>query len=306
MGVILQYAMRIITRSMISTQAEIHVKNIATMTQTCLLNLAVLVISGCGGGTDSHQAEQQAPDSPAVQETPVSQAAPEPVTQDLASLLASDARSDADRARDAGRKPAEVIAFLGIGAGMDVIDIIGAGGYYTEVLSLAVGPDGHVTAQNPAVVMQMREGANEKALGERLANNRLPNVSRLDKEMADISAADGPFDAAFTALNLHDIYNRYGEESAVGTMKLIFAALKPGGIFGVIDHSGLAANDNSALHRMQKEDAIRVAKAAGFVVEADSGLLHNHSDDMSQGVFVEGLRGHTHRFLLKLRKPETD
>jgi predicted methyltransferase len=273
------------------------VKSKSTMMQTCFLCLAALVIAGCGGGTDSEQAEQEAP---------VSQAAPEPAAQDLASLLASDSRAEADRARDAGRKPAEVIAFLGIEPGMNVIDIIGAGGYYTEVLSLAVGPDGHVTAQNPAVVMQMRDGANEKALSERLANNRLPNVSRLDKEMADISAEDGPFDAAFTALNLHDIYNRYGEESAVGTMKLIYSALKPGGVFGVIDHSGLAGNDNSALHRMQKEDAIRVAKAAGFVVEGDSGLLHDHGDDMSQGVFAEGVRGHTHRFLLKLRKPEAD
>lgn len=289
--------MLIIIRSNRPTHPEIRVKNKLTMMKTCLLCLAAFVIAGCGGGTDGQQAEQEAP---------VSQAAPEPAAQDLASLLASDTRAEADRARDAGRKPAEVIAFLGIETGMSVIDIIGAGGYYTEVLSLAVGPEGHVTAQNPAIVMKMREGANEKALSERLANNRLPNVSRLDKEMADISAEDGPFDAAFTALNLHDIYNRYGEESAVGTMKLVYSALKPGGIFGVIDHGGLAGNDNSALHRMQKDDAIRVATAAGFVVEGDSGLLHSHSDDMSQGVFAEGIRGKTHRFLLKLRKPEAD
>lgn len=266
-----------------------------TLLQTCLVFFAALLIAGCDRSTDNPEAENEAP---------ARQAAPESVTQNLATLLASDSRAEADRARDAGRMPAEVIAFLGIEPGMSVIDIIGAGGYYTEVLALAVGPDGHVTVQNPAMVLQMREGANEKALSERLLNNRLPNVSRLDKEMADISAQDGPFDAAFTALNLHDIYNNYGEESAVGTMKSIYATLKPGGVLGVIDHDGVAGNDNNALHRMSKEDAIRVVKEAGFSLEADSGLLHIHSDDMSQVVFAEGVRGKTHRFLLKFRKPE--
>lgn len=260
----------------------------------CLLLLTVLAIAGCDTGSVEQAAEPATPASDVVAESAASE---------LETLLASESRAAADRARDAGRKPAEVIAFLGIEPGMKVIDIIGAGGYYTEVLALAVGPDGHVSAQNPAFVLQMRDGANEKALSERLANNRLPNVSRLDKEMTEISAQDGPFDAAFTALNLHDIYNNYGEEGAVGAMKSIFSTLKPGGVFGVIDHDGLEGNDNKALHRMLKQDAIRVVTAAGFVLEADSGLLHNHTDDMSQVVFAEGLRGNTHRFLLKLRKP---
>jgi len=269
------------------------VNNKSSTVWFCLVLSTALAIAGC----------ERAGDEPAADEehATVEQSAP----PTLAMLLASESRSEADRARDAGRKPAEVIAFLGIEPGMSVIDIIGAGGYYTEALSLAVGPKGHVTAQNPAIVMQLRDGINEKQLTERLANNRLPNVSRLDKEMAELSAEDGPFDAAFTALNLHDIYNGYGEESAVGTLQLIFAILKPGGVFGVIDHSGAAGNDNKALHRMQKEDAVRVAKAAGFIVDDDSGLLHVHDDDMSQGVFAEGIRGKTHRFLLKLRKPES-
>jgi predicted methyltransferase len=259
----------------------------------CILVFAALVMAACGG------AEDRAATEPA----PASVAEPEPVAPDLATLLAADARSEADRARDIGRKPAEVIDFLGIAPGMSVLDIFGAGGYYTEVLALAVGPDGHVAAQNPAFVLQMRDGVNDKALSERLANNRLPNVSRLDKELADISAEDGPFDAAITALNMHDIYNRNGEESAVATLKLIYAALKPGGVFGVIDHNGAAGNDNKALHRMQKEDAIRIAKAAGFIVEGDSSIL-NTDEDMSQAVFADEVRGNTNRFLLRLRKPE--
>lgn len=258
-----------------------------------LLLLAALIFAACSGGSEPEQAVQE--EAPTVTEAPVA--------DDLASLLVSDSRAEADRARDAGRKPAEVIAFLGIEPGMNVIDIFAAGGYYTEVLSLAVGPDGHVAAQNPAFILAMRDGANDKALNERLAGDRLANVSRLDKELAEISAADGPFDAGMTALNFHDIYNNGGDEGATGFLTTIYAALKPGGVFGIIDHAGAEGNDNKALHRVQKADAIRIAEAAGFVVEGDSGILSMHDDDMTEAVFAEGVRGKTTRFLLKLRKP---
>lgn len=261
----------------------------------CLVLSATLAISGCSGGGNGGD-EQSATAEPA------SVAAPAPQTLD--SQLAGDSRSADDRARDSGRNPAAVLEFLGVKAGMSVVDIMAAGGYYTEVLSLAVGPDGNVTAQNPAMMMQVRDGMFAKQLSDRLADDRLPNVSRLDKEMTDLSAADGPFDVAITALNLHDIYNRFGEESAVGVMQMVYSTLKPGGVFGVIDHDGTMENDNVALHRMQKADAIRVAEAAGFVVEGVSDILHSEADDMSQMVFAEGLRGNTNRFLLKLRKPE--
>ena len=261
--------------------------------------LTALVFAGCGSGSDN---EPVAMDEPAAEEM-AEEMTDAPAAPDLASLLANESRSEADRARDAGRMPADVIAFLGIEPGMSVIDLIAASGYYTEVLSLAVGADGHVTAQNPAFVLEFREGANDKALNERLADDRLANVSRLDIEMADLTPEHGPFDAAVTALNFHDIYNGFGEEAAVGTFNIVYAVLNPGGVFGVIDHQGGEGNDNEALHRGMKADAIRVAEAAGFVVEGDSDLLHNADDDMTQGVFAEGIRGHTNRFLLKLRKP---
>ena len=215
----------------------------------------------------------------------------------------ADTRSEEDRARDAGRKPFEVVAFVGIEPGMNVLDVMAAAGWYTEVLSIAVGPEGHVTAQNTADSLQRREGANEKAISARLANDRLPNVSRLNKEIADLTPDDGPFDAAFTALNLHDIYNNGGDVAATGAMASIYATLKPGGVFGVIDHQGLEGQDNAALHRMLKSDAIRVAEAAGFVLEADGDILNSDLDDMTQPMWAEGIRGYTNRFLLRLRKP---
>ncbi len=216
----------------------------------------------------------------------------------------ADSRSEEDRARDAGRKPFDVVAFVGIEPGMNVLEILAGSGWYTEVLSIAVGPDGHVTAHNTAFVLQMRDGANDKAMSARLANDRLPNVSRLNKEIADLTPEDGPFDAAFTALNLHDIYNRGGEAAAVDAMTAIYDTLKPGGVFGVIDHQGLEGQDNAELHRMLKTDAIRVAEAAGFTLEADSDILHSDIDDMTQHMRAEGIRGYTNRFLLRLRKPK--
>ena len=261
---------------------------------------ALFVLVACGGS------ESEAPTAAEPMAEPAAEPMPEPVAEppaDLRSLLASDSRSAEDRARDAGRKPADVVEFLGIESGMRVIDVIAAGGYYTEVLALAVGPEGHVVAQNPQAVLEFREGANEKAISARLADNRLPNVSRVNGNFDAVPTDDGQFDAAITALNFHDLYNGRGPEVALAALQAIHGLLKPGGVFGLIDHAGVADADNAALHRIEKSLAIETAEAAGFVVEGDSDLLANPDDDHTQGVFAEGLRGNTDRFVLKLRKP---
>ena len=218
-----------------------------------------------------------------------------------AALTAAD-RSAEDKARDAGRKPAQVLAFLGIGNGMTVMDVIAAGGYYTEVLSVAVGDTGTVYAQNPAVVLQFRDGANDKAMTARLADDRLANVQRWDREIDDLGLAPGSLDAAVTALNLHDLYNQ-DPAIAVAMLRAIRSLLKPGGVFGIIDHAGNAGAPNAELHRMQKIQALEAATAAGFDIGADSDLLANPEDDHTQMVFADGLRGNTDRFLLKLVNP---
>ncbi len=257
----------------------------------------LLTLAGCNQSADTAKPmEQETAPMPEAQTSA-------PPTPSLAGMLAGGSRAAEDRARDQNRKPADVVDYLGIEPGMSVIDIIAAGGYYTEVLSLAVGPDGHVVAQNPAMVLQFNDGANDKALAARLAGDRLPNVRRMDAELTDLASVSGTFDAGITALNFHDIYNNYGEAGATGAMTAIYSLLKPGGVFGVIDHDGAEGNDNVALHRVRKADAVRIAEAAGFVVEGDSGILHMHDDDMSRQVFDEAVRGKTTRFLLKLRKP---
>ena len=259
--------------------------------RTALLVSAALSFAACGDSSTT--------DSATTVPEPV---ADEQVVAELTSMLA--ARSEEDRSRDDGRKPAEVIDAMGIEPGMNVLEIIAGGGWYTEVLSIAVGADGHVTAHNTPGALKMRDGANEKAISARLADDRLPNVTRLNIDTHEITPEAGQFDAAFTALNLHDIYNRGGEVGAVASMAAVYAVLKPGGFFVVIDHDGIAGNDNVKLHRLVKADAVRVAEAAGFTVATDSGVLHHHSDDMTMHMRDESVQGKTNRFLLKLSKPE--
>jgi predicted methyltransferase len=223
--------------------------------------------------------------------------------EDLEALLAAPTRAEADRARDAGRKPAEVVAFLGIGRGMSVVDLIAAGGFYTEVLSLAVGPKGRVYAQNTAYGLAMRDGANDKAMTARLADGRLANVARLDQEIADLGLAPGSVDAALTALNFHDVYNGSGPEAAARFLTAVYRFLEPGGVLGIVDHAGNPGADNQALHRIEERLVVDAAKAAGFEVEATSDLLRNPEDDRSRNVFDPEIRGRTDRFVLRLRKP---
>jgi predicted methyltransferase len=215
-----------------------------------------------------------------------------------------ESRSTEDKARDGGRKPAEVMAFLGVEPGMTVIDVIAASGYYTEVLSRTVGPRGKVYAQNPAAVLKFSDGANDKALATRLADNRLPNVIRWDRETTDLGIAPNSIDFAMTALNFHDVYNGSGKDAAVSFAKLVFDVLKPGAVFGVIDHEGAAAADNQSLHRMQGGLALEALLEAGFSIESTSNTLRNPEDDLSKMVFDPSIRGKTDRFLIKARKPK--
>lgn len=220
----------------------------------------------------------------------------------LATRLESGSRSEADKARDAGRKPAEVVGFLGIEPGMTVVDLLAASGYYTEVLSEAVGAKGRVYAQNTAFLLTMRDGANEKAMATRLANNRLPNVERLDRELDDLGLGEGSVDVVLTALNFHDIYNGSGPEATQGVLRVIHALLKSDGVLGIIDHTGNPDAENEKLHRIDEAKVIESVEKAGFVVEATSDVLRHPEDDRSSFVFKEGLRGATDRFVLKLRK----
>ncbi|MGI9324691.1 MAG: hypothetical protein ACR2PZ_05685, partial [Pseudomonadales bacterium] len=206
-------------------------------------------------------------------------------TAELRGALASADRSEADRSRDSHRLPDQVIEFLGIGPGMVVMDLIASGGYYSEVLSYAVGPTGRVYAQNPPAVLKFRDGANDKAMKARLVGNRLPNVVRWDRDFENLGLAPGSLDAAITALNFHDVYHQ-GEPRARGFLAVVYSLLKPNGTLGLIDHVGKQGLDNQQLHRIVPADIEAVARAVGFEIEARSELLSNTADDHSGNVFA--------------------
>jgi len=216
--------------------------------------------------------------------------------------LASAERPAEEKVRDASRKPEEVLSFVGIEAGMTVLELFAGGGWYTEALSAAVGPEGMVYAQNPE---RFRERVAEAAAARAA---RLENVEVLYTAGSDIFAVGdiglpAQADAAFTALNLHDYANR-GDEIGLAFLRGIYDSVLPGGTLGVIDHVGVTGQDNTELHRMETSKARELLIAAGFFIEAESDILMNSSDDHTLGIRDPSIRYNTDRMLIRARKPE--
>jgi len=215
----------------------------------------------------------------------------------MTAALASPARPAEDKDRDAVRKPIETVQFLGIKTGATVIDAIAVGGWFTEVLSAAVGPTGKVLAQNPEFFVS-RPGFVD---AEKARHDRLPNVQAVHGELSAAGIV-AQADAAITALNLHDLYGQpNGEAGAVAFAKGIYDALKPGGVFGVIDHVGIEGQNNAQFHRIQIAQARDVLTKAGFRIEAESDILRYSGDDHTKPVFQ--MQRHTDQFLIRARKP---
>jgi predicted methyltransferase len=267
---------------------------------TILCVVAAFILAGCGQSEPEATAETEA--APAVEDTAAPEAVVAMTGTDLGSALTAASRSEEDVARDGGRKPAEVLGFLGVESGMQVIDLMAAGGWYSEVLSIAVGDTGSVDAQNSPLILSFSDGAYGVSLSERIGD-RLTNVTRVDSSWTELGASGAQYDAALSALNIHDAYYLESPEAAAELMASTYTVLKPGGVFGVIDHVGNPDADNNSLHRIDKAIVVEIATAAGFIVEADSDLLSNSEDDHTLMVFDDGIRGKTDRFLLKLRKP---
>ena len=215
--------------------------------------------------------------------------------------LKSAGRDQYDAAKDEGRKPVEVVQFVGVKADMTVLDMMAGSGYSAEILSAAVGPRGTVYAQNSHFVLRLIGGALHEAMLGRLANKRLPNVKYMVVDAADMPFSDS-IDLAFWGTNMHDIYNEDGETATLQYLNDIKRALKPGGILAVSDHVGVAGNDNAELHRLEPRIIMDLLNKAGFIVEATSDLLGNPKDDHSQSVFADELRYHTDRILIRARK----
>lgn len=225
-----------------------------------------------------------------------------------AAALADPARLAKDREIDARRKPDQLFEFLGVKPGMAVLDAIAGGGYMTEYASALVGPKGHVTAWNPEAF----RGFVKDDLAARYTPGRLANVTQVWQPMAEFNVPAASFDAAIMVQNYHDVYwvnDKIGWPKVDGPRMLatIKAALKPGAVFGIVDHSAKAGSGTSAaqeLHRIEKAAVIKDLEAAGFKYEGESPMLANPADDLAKGVFDPAIRGKTDQFVLKFRKPK--
>jgi predicted methyltransferase len=213
----------------------------------------------------------------------------------LRTHMAAPDRAEADQQRDRIRRPIEVMEFLGAQDGMTALDVIAAGGWYTGILSAAVGPTGHVYSQNPDFIVE-REGF---VPAETARHAELGNVEPLH---GDIAGIDGQIDIAISNQNLHDLAGS-DEDAALALIASVYRALKPRGVFGLMDHRGVAGQPNAELHRMEVATARDLLMSAGFEVEAESELLAVSTDDHTKGSGDESLNGVTDRFLLKARKP---
>ncbi len=205
-----------------------------------------------------------------------------------------EARPQADRDHDAVRKPRETMEALGVQEGWVVVDV--AAGYFTRVLSAAVGPNGKVLSQVGARALETNNGQAQKDMAAELGN-----VEPVFGDMASIPA--GSVDAALTAQNYHDAYNFRGEEGSQAFLKAIFDVLKPGGVAVIIDHEGNEGAANADLHRIPVATARAQIEAVGFEIVTESDVLDNPADDHTLGVREESVRGKTDQFLLVVRKP---
>lgn len=221
----------------------------------------------------------------------------------LASLYQSavaDAKRPAEEtARDPLRHPAEMLAFAQVRPGDRIADIRPGAGYFTRLFSAVAGPSGHVYDFIPNLTAA-RENARTDALIAEYSN-----ISRVNGAL-DAMTYPEPLDLVFVSQEYHDFHIPRFETDVARMNAAIFAALKPGGRYVVIDHQaapGTGINAVETLHRIEGAQLRREVEAAGFVFEDESMAVANPDDDHSLNVFDEAIRGRTDQFVYRFRKP---
>ncbi len=218
-----------------------------------------------------------------------------------AMAVADKNRPAADVARDADRKPAEMLAFAHIDHGKKVVDFIPGKGYFTRLFAVAVKPGGSVVADVPKTAAD-HDPAGLATLNGIAADPAYGDVTVVST-LTDPAVANA--DVVWTAQNYHDMHNA-SPEMVPAINRAIFAALKPGGYYVVIDHAAAAGSGVSAtstLHRIDPAVVKAEVTAAGFVFDGETTVLANSADDHSKIVFDPAIRGHTDQFAYRFRKP---
>jgi predicted methyltransferase len=243
------------------------------------------------------------PPEPATSSAPP--AAKSDVPARYRALVEASDRLPEDKALDAGRHPGETLAFFGVQEGMKVAELAAGGGYTAELLARAVGPTGVVFGHNTPLIL---ERFAEKPWSARLARPVMKNVKRVDREFDDPLPAEAKdLDAVFLILFYHDLYWMKTDRAKMNAG--IKKALKPGGVFAIVDHSakaGAGTADTQTLHRIEEKALVEDVTKAGFVLEKSGDFLRNPDDarDWSSSPGAAGeRRGQSDRFVLLFRKP---
>lgn len=225
----------------------------------------------------------------------------------IARAVAQPGRPSADRALDAARQPAALLAFANVAEGDKVVDLMPGSGYFTRLFSAAVGPRGTVYALQP---LEMDKAAPDglRALRALAASPAHANVAVLMTPV-DALAVPEAVDMVWTSQNYHDLHVAFmGVADIARVDRALFAMLKPGGVLLVVDHAAAPASGASAaeaLHRIDPQTVRAELGAAGFEFAGASDVLHNSADNHMLAAFAPAMRGKTDRFVLKFRKPLT-
>ncbi|HEY8587201.1 MAG TPA: methyltransferase [Rhodanobacter sp.] len=211
----------------------------------------------------------------------------------------------ADSARDARRKIAQVMTFAEVKPGQKVLELIPGSGYFTRVFSAVVGASGHVYTVWPNEYA--KEDPKGVASSHKLAADpHYANVSVLGQPANRLSAPE-PVDLVFTSQNYHDYPDKFmGRVDPSVLNSQVYAALKPGGLWVIIDHVATAGSgmaDTDTLHRIDPAIVKRQVEAAGFVFDGESNVLRNPADPHDVSVFDKSIRGHSDQFIFRFRKP---
>ena len=220
-----------------------------------------------------------------------------------AAAIAASSRPQADRDRDTARRAAETLAFTRVQPGWRVADLMTGGGYFARLFAETVGPEGRVYTWQAGEFIAYQASYGD---GLRTVDAAYENVTGTDQKAVDLILPEN-LDLVFTAQNYHDLHlPSFPAGTANHMNRAVFEALKPGGLYVVIDHSaqagaGLGVADE--LHRIDVADVKREVLAAGFVLDAESEALANPADPRTASVFDDSIKGQTDQFMLRFRKP---
>ncbi len=227
------------------------------------------------------------------------------ISDDARAAVEATDRSADDRALDAQRRPAETLSFFGIRRGQRVAELFAGGGYTTELLARAVGPDGRVFAENNRFIL---ERFAEGPWSARLATPPMRAVVRVDRELDDPLPPEATdLDAVVFVLSYHDAVWLHTDRAAMN--RAVFRALRPGGVYGIVDHSAAAGHgvdDAQTFHRIEQRVVVDEVRAAGFRLDGEADFLRSPGDtrDWNDSPRAAGARrGTSDRFVLRFVRP---